>query len=135
MVRVAARSERIRKYRVLPREFSLEQGELTATMKVRRTPGCQQLVDARHGSLRISASAGGACVTSAEKQFGSRTGFDMRSAAERRKLTGAVSEGAARPARPSNGTRQWPSCYIRTVSRPYKEASRRRPASGSRGSR
>jgi long-chain acyl-CoA synthetase len=29
--------EQIRKYRVLPREFSIEQGELTATMKVRRT--------------------------------------------------------------------------------------------------
>jgi long-chain acyl-CoA synthetase len=28
--------EQIRKYRILPREFSLEQGELTATMKVRR---------------------------------------------------------------------------------------------------
>ena len=29
--------EQIRKYRVLPREFSMEEGELTATMKVRRT--------------------------------------------------------------------------------------------------
>ncbi len=29
--------EQIRKYRVLPREFSIEDGELTATMKVRRT--------------------------------------------------------------------------------------------------
>ena len=29
--------EQIRKYRVLPREFSIEQGELTATMKVRRS--------------------------------------------------------------------------------------------------
>ena len=29
--------EQIRKYRVLPREFSIEAGELTATMKVRRT--------------------------------------------------------------------------------------------------
>jgi long-chain acyl-CoA synthetase len=29
--------EQIRKYRILPREFSLEAGELTATMKVRRT--------------------------------------------------------------------------------------------------
>jgi long-chain acyl-CoA synthetase len=28
--------EQIRKYRVLPREFTVEQGELTATMKVRR---------------------------------------------------------------------------------------------------
>ena len=28
--------EQIRKFRVLPREFSIEQGELTATMKVRR---------------------------------------------------------------------------------------------------
>lgn len=29
--------EQIRKYRILPREFSMEAGELTATMKVRRT--------------------------------------------------------------------------------------------------
>jgi long-chain acyl-CoA synthetase len=29
--------EQIRKYRVLPRDFSIEEGELTATMKVRRT--------------------------------------------------------------------------------------------------
>lgn len=29
--------EQIRKYRILPREFSIEAGELTATMKVRRT--------------------------------------------------------------------------------------------------
>jgi long-chain acyl-CoA synthetase len=29
--------EQVRKYRVLPRDFSIEQGELTATMKVRRT--------------------------------------------------------------------------------------------------
>ena len=29
--------EQIRKYRILPREFSIEEGELTATMKVRRT--------------------------------------------------------------------------------------------------
>ena len=29
--------EQVRKYRVLPREFSIEEGELTATMKVRRT--------------------------------------------------------------------------------------------------
>jgi long-chain acyl-CoA synthetase len=29
--------EQIRKYRVLPRDFSIEQGELTATMKIRRT--------------------------------------------------------------------------------------------------
>lgn len=28
--------EQVRKYRILPREFSIEQGELTATMKVRR---------------------------------------------------------------------------------------------------
>ena len=28
--------EQVRKYRVLPREFSIEEGELTATMKVRR---------------------------------------------------------------------------------------------------
>jgi long-chain acyl-CoA synthetase len=31
-----AQFEQIRKYRILPREFSIEQGELTATMKVRR---------------------------------------------------------------------------------------------------
>ena len=29
--------EQVRKYRVLARDFSIEQGELTATMKVRRT--------------------------------------------------------------------------------------------------
>jgi long-chain acyl-CoA synthetase len=29
--------EQVRKYRVLPREFSIEEGELTATMKVRRS--------------------------------------------------------------------------------------------------
>jgi len=29
--------EQVRKYRVLPREFSIDDGELTATMKVRRT--------------------------------------------------------------------------------------------------
>jgi long-chain acyl-CoA synthetase len=29
--------EQIRRYRVLPRDFSIEQGELTATMKVRRS--------------------------------------------------------------------------------------------------
>jgi len=29
--------EQVRKYRVLPRDFTIEQGELTATMKVRRT--------------------------------------------------------------------------------------------------
>jgi long-chain acyl-CoA synthetase len=29
--------EQVRKYRVLPRDFSIEQGELTATMKLRRT--------------------------------------------------------------------------------------------------
>ncbi len=29
--------EQVRKYRILPREFSIEQGELTATMKVRRS--------------------------------------------------------------------------------------------------
>jgi long-chain acyl-CoA synthetase len=27
----------VRKYRVLPRDFSIEEGEVTATMKVRRT--------------------------------------------------------------------------------------------------
>ena len=29
--------EQVRKYRILPRDFSIDQGELTATMKVRRT--------------------------------------------------------------------------------------------------
>jgi long-chain acyl-CoA synthetase len=29
--------EQVRKYRILSRDFSIEQGELTATMKVRRT--------------------------------------------------------------------------------------------------
>jgi long-chain acyl-CoA synthetase len=29
--------EQVRKYRILARDFSIEQGELTATMKVRRT--------------------------------------------------------------------------------------------------
>jgi long-chain acyl-CoA synthetase len=29
--------EQVRKYRVLPRDFSIEEGEVTATMKVRRT--------------------------------------------------------------------------------------------------
>ena len=29
--------EQVRKYRVLPRDFSIEEGELTATMKVRRS--------------------------------------------------------------------------------------------------
>ena len=29
--------EQVRKYRVLGRDFSIEKGELTATMKVRRT--------------------------------------------------------------------------------------------------
>jgi long-chain acyl-CoA synthetase len=29
--------EQVRKYRVLARDFSIEEGELTATMKVRRT--------------------------------------------------------------------------------------------------
>ncbi len=33
--------EQIRKYRVLPREFSIEEGELTATMKVRRSRAMQ----------------------------------------------------------------------------------------------
>ena len=29
--------EQVRRYRILPRDFSIERGELTATMKVRRT--------------------------------------------------------------------------------------------------
>jgi long-chain acyl-CoA synthetase len=32
-----AHFEQVRKYRVLPRDFSIEEGELTATMKVRRS--------------------------------------------------------------------------------------------------
>jgi long-chain acyl-CoA synthetase len=35
--RLLAPFEQVRKYRVLPRDFSIEHGELTATMKVRRT--------------------------------------------------------------------------------------------------
>jgi long-chain acyl-CoA synthetase len=40
--------EQVRKYRVLPREFSIEQGELTATMKLRRTQAlanCKSHID------------------------------------------------------------------------------------------
>jgi long-chain acyl-CoA synthetase len=35
--RQLAQFEQVRKYRILARDFSIEQGELTATMKVRRT--------------------------------------------------------------------------------------------------
>ena len=35
--RQVAQFEQVRKYRVLARDFSIERGELTATMKVRRT--------------------------------------------------------------------------------------------------
>jgi long-chain acyl-CoA synthetase len=40
--------EQVRKYRVLPRDFSIEQGELTATMKLRRTQAlanCKSQID------------------------------------------------------------------------------------------
>jgi long-chain acyl-CoA synthetase len=37
--------EQIRKYRVLPREFSIEAGELTATMKVRRARAMENFKD------------------------------------------------------------------------------------------
>jgi long-chain acyl-CoA synthetase len=35
--RLLAPFEQVRKYRVLARDFSIEEGELTATMKIRRT--------------------------------------------------------------------------------------------------
>ena len=41
--------EQVRKYRVLARDFSIEQGELTATMKVRRKSVAEkyaQVIDA-----------------------------------------------------------------------------------------
>ena len=37
--------EQVRKYRVLARDFSIEQGELTATMKVRRTRAMENFKD------------------------------------------------------------------------------------------
>jgi len=37
--------EQVRKYRVLPRDFSIDEGELTATMKVRRTRVIQNFQD------------------------------------------------------------------------------------------
>ena len=37
--------EQVRKYRILPREFSIEQGELTATMKVRRSRAMENFKD------------------------------------------------------------------------------------------
>jgi long-chain acyl-CoA synthetase len=37
--------EQVRKYRVLPRDFSIDQGELTATMKVRRTRAMENFKD------------------------------------------------------------------------------------------
>jgi long-chain acyl-CoA synthetase len=37
--------EQVRKYRVLPRDFTIEQGELTATMKVRRTRAMENFKD------------------------------------------------------------------------------------------
>ena len=37
--------EQVRKYRVLPRDFSIEQGELTATMKVRRSRAIENFKD------------------------------------------------------------------------------------------
>ena len=39
--RQLANFEQVRKFRVLPRDFSIEEGELTATMKVRRTQAIQ----------------------------------------------------------------------------------------------
>jgi long-chain acyl-CoA synthetase len=41
--RQLAHFEQIRKYRVLPREFSIEEGELTATMKLRRARAIENL--------------------------------------------------------------------------------------------
>jgi long-chain acyl-CoA synthetase len=37
--------EQVRKYRVLPRDFSIDEGELTATMKVRRTRAIENFKD------------------------------------------------------------------------------------------
>jgi long-chain acyl-CoA synthetase len=50
--------EQIRRYRVLPREFSIERGELTATMKLRRTRALENLkehVEAMYASPRAEA--------------------------------------------------------------------------------
>ena len=52
--------EQVRKFRILPRDFTIEAGELTATMKVRRQKVLENFaadVDALY-SLRESASAG-----------------------------------------------------------------------------
>jgi long-chain acyl-CoA synthetase len=37
--------EQVRKYRILARDFSIEHGELTATMKVRRTQAMEHFKD------------------------------------------------------------------------------------------
>jgi len=37
--------EQVRRFRILPRDFSIEQGELTATMKVRRTKAIENFKD------------------------------------------------------------------------------------------
>jgi long-chain acyl-CoA synthetase len=37
--------EQVRKYRVLSRDFSIEEGELTATMKVRRSRAMENFKD------------------------------------------------------------------------------------------
>jgi long-chain acyl-CoA synthetase len=37
--------EQVRKFRILPRDFSIEQGELTATMKLRRTRALENFRD------------------------------------------------------------------------------------------
>jgi long-chain acyl-CoA synthetase len=56
--------EQIRKYRVLPREFSIERGELTATMKVRRTRAMEnfrkEIDELYAGRDEIGATASGA---------------------------------------------------------------------------
>ena len=44
--------EQVRKYRVLARDFSIEQGELTATMKVRRTRAMENFKEAHRRALR-----------------------------------------------------------------------------------
>jgi long-chain acyl-CoA synthetase len=38
--------EQVRKYRILTREFSIEHGELTATMKLRRSRALENFRDA-----------------------------------------------------------------------------------------
>jgi long-chain acyl-CoA synthetase len=53
--------EQIRKYRILPREFTIEQGELTATMKVRRMRAIEnfkQQIDELYAGREEAAAAG-----------------------------------------------------------------------------